>query len=94
MKVQIRTRNQITIPEKVLKELGIKQGDDLLVEIKDGAMTLIPAISIPRDEAYLFTPQWQKALRQAEKELRDGEYYEAESVKEMFRILNSENGDN
>jgi len=89
MKVQIRTRNQITIPEKVLKELGIKQGDDLLVEIKDGSLTLIPAISIPRDEAYLFTPQWQKALRQAEKELKEGDYKVFDNLKDLLEDLNS-----
>ena len=89
MKIQIRTRNQITIPEKVLKELGIKQGDDLLVEIKDGSLNLIPAISIPRDEAYLFTPQWQKALRQAEKELATGDYKVFDNLEDLLKDLNS-----
>jgi len=90
MKIQIRNRNQITIPDKVLKELGLKPGDDLLVEIKDGKLTLIPAVSIPRDEAYLFTPEWQAMLHQAEKELADGDYYEANSVEEMLRELDRE----
>ena len=90
MKIQIRARNQITIPEKVLKELNLKQGDDLLVELKNGSITLIPAISIPRDEAYLFTPEWQADLHQAEKELAEGDYSEAESVEEMLRELDRE----
>ncbi len=90
MKIQIRTRNQITIPEKVLRELGLKPGDDLLVEINDGRLTLIPAVSIPRDEAYLFTPEWQKMLRQAEKELAEGDYKVFDNLEDLLKDLNSE----
>jgi len=90
MKIQIRPRNQITIPEKVLKALGLKPGDDLLVEIKDGRLTLIPAVSIPRDEAYLFTPEWQKTLRQAEKELAEGDYKVSDNMEDILKDLDSE----
>ena len=90
MKIQIRNRNQITIPEKVLKELGLKPGDDLLVEIKDGKLTLIPAVSIPRDEAYLFTPEWQAMLHQAEKELAEGDYKVFDNLEDLLKDLDSE----
>jgi len=90
MKVQIRSRNQVTIPEKVLKAMGLKPGDDLLMEVKDGNLTLIPAVSIPRDEAYLFTPEWQGALREAEGELREGEYEVFHSFEDLMKDLDSD----
>lgn len=90
MKVTLRSRNQITLPEKILEELGISQGDDFIAVVKDGHLELIPAITIPKDEAYLFTPYWQEAIKQAEKELREGDYYKAGSVDEMLRELNED----
>ena len=90
MKVTLRNRNQITLPDKILKELGISQGDDFIAVIKDGHLELIPAMTIPKDEAYLFTPYWQEAIRQAEKELAAGDYEEADSVDEMLQKLNED----
>lgn len=90
MKVNIRSRNQITLPEKLIKELNIGVGDDLIALVRDGRIELIPAMTIPKDEAYLFTPHWQEAIRQAEKEMSEGRLESAESVDEMIRELNKE----
>jgi len=89
MKVQLHARNQITLPDKLVKALGLSPGDEFIVTLKDGLIELIPAITIPRDEAYLFTPYWQEALRQAEKDMAEGNLESAENVEEMLDDLDS-----
>ncbi|TET76693.1 MAG: AbrB/MazE/SpoVT family DNA-binding domain-containing protein, partial [Candidatus Cloacimonadota bacterium] len=42
--VQVREKAQITIPSKIRKTLGIKQGDYLEAEVEDNKIVLIPKI--------------------------------------------------
>ena len=56
MKVQMRSRRQITLPEEAVSELGVSEGDEFLVKVEDGSLRLLPVVSIPREESYLFSP--------------------------------------
>jgi len=89
MKVCIRKRNQITLPEEIVKELGLSPSDELIVAMRDGHIELIPSMTIPKDEAYLFTPYWQEAIHQAEKELREGDYKVFDDVDDLLDDLDS-----
>ena len=40
--VKVSSKNQISIPNVVRKRLNIKAGDNLLVDIHDGVIILIP----------------------------------------------------
>ncbi|MBM3327869.1 MAG: AbrB/MazE/SpoVT family DNA-binding domain-containing protein [Calditrichaeota bacterium] len=88
MKVQLRSRRQITLPEEAVSELGINEGDEFIVKVEGDSLRLLPVVTIPRDEAYLFTPEWQRALQTAEKELREGEYETFASVDDLLKDLN------
>ncbi len=88
MTIQLKSRNKVTLPQEVVDQLGVKSGDDFLFEVRDGRLTLIPAMTVPRDEAYLFTPEWQERIHEAEDDIRSGRVYEAASAEEMIRKLN------
>jgi len=40
--VKVSSRNQISLPSEARKNLGIKPGDRLLVEVQDSVLVLIP----------------------------------------------------
>ena len=40
--VQVRERAQITVPSKIRKALGSKEGDYLEIEIQEGRIALFP----------------------------------------------------
>ena len=48
--VEIRGRSQITIPAEIVKMLGIKEGDQLEVQEKDGGIFLCPVVVYPKNE--------------------------------------------
>lgn len=87
MKVKLRSRRQITLPEEAVTELGISEGDEFMVKVEGGELRLLPVVSIPKEEVYLFTPQWQRVLKQAEKELHDGEYATFDNVDDLLKDL-------
>ncbi|MBM3327189.1 MAG: AbrB/MazE/SpoVT family DNA-binding domain-containing protein [Calditrichaeota bacterium] len=88
MKVQLRSRRQITLPEEAVSELGISEGDEFIVKVEGDSLRLLPVVTIPRDEAYLFTPEWQRVLQTVEKELREGEYETFANVDDLLKDLN------
>jgi AbrB family looped-hinge helix DNA binding protein len=42
IRVKVSGRNQIAAPSSIRKELSIKSGDHLLVEVRDNTVVLIP----------------------------------------------------
>ncbi len=86
-KLQLKPHNRVTLPASIAAEAGIAPGDDLLVEIRDGEIILIPAETVPRDEAYLFTPYWRQAIAEAEEDIAEGRVESAPSAREMFKRL-------
>jgi len=76
------------LPSEVIKELAVQDGDEFLVNVQDGILCLRPEVTVPRDEAYLFTSHWQQALQEGERELADGDYAEFNSVDDLIADLN------
>jgi antitoxin PrlF len=46
LRVKVSRKHQIAVPAEVRKQLGIKSGDELLVELRGGYVVLLPE---PRD---------------------------------------------
>ncbi len=42
MKTTLTSKGQLTLPKKVREELGLKPGDELLVEVENDRITLVP----------------------------------------------------
>ena len=42
MRVKVSERNQISLPSSVRKQLNIKPGDYLLVDVQDGLIMMLP----------------------------------------------------
>lgn len=84
---ELKDRSQITIPSSLVKKLDLKTGDFFEIQEKDGALLLIPSITIPRDQAWFYKPTWQKEEQQVDRDLNDGKGLKAKSKKELFQIL-------
>ena len=61
VRVKVSKKYQIAVPSEVRKQLGIKSGDELLVELRDGYAVLLPE---PRD--------FSQRLRGLHREVWDG----------------------
>jgi AbrB family looped-hinge helix DNA binding protein len=68
----VSPKRQIAIPKEVCEKLHIKEGDQLIVVIREGKIVLEPSIQIPRSQAWFWTEDVQKKIRKAEKNFKDG----------------------
>lgn len=82
----VSPKRQIAIPKDVCEILHIKEGDQLILEVRDGKLVLEPSINIPRSQAWFWTAKVQEKIKKAEKNFNSGKYrkYDAdEFIKEL-----------
>ncbi len=82
----VSPKRQIAIPKEVCERLHIKEGDHLILEIREGKLVLEPSIQIPRSHAWFWTEEVQKKIRKAEKNFKEGKsktYKVDEFIKEL-----------
>jgi len=70
----VSPKRQIAIPKEVCEKLHIREGDQLIVEVREGRIILEPSINIPRSQVWFWTEEVQKKIAKAEKNFKVGRY--------------------
>jgi len=52
--------------------LGLQEGDFIEVQESNGAIVMLPKKLIDADQAWFWSPEWQKGEREAEEDIRAG----------------------
>ena len=79
MLVEMRARSQITLPNEIIKNLGISEGDKFEVEERDGGVFLCPVVVYPKAKL----EQLAKTIKEHEK----SPSAVFESVEELFKDI-------
>jgi antitoxin MazE len=82
----VSPKRQIAIPKDVCETLHIKEGDQLILEVREGKLVLEPSIHIPRSQAWFWSEEVQKKITKTEKAFREGKaktYKVDEFVREL-----------
>jgi len=68
------TRNfQVTIPRGIRKQMPyLREGDPVEFRVEGDKIILIPQKRIPADQLYYWSPGWQKGIRKAREDIREG----------------------
>ena len=67
--IEVRKKNQITIPKALSIALNIVEGDKLEMHIEDGKIVITPSVMIPKEQAWFWSKEWQQGEKAVEKEL-------------------------
>ena len=70
----ISSKGQIAIPKELRDSLDIKEGDRLTYKVEGGRIVLEPVVSVPRSQAYFWTPEVQEKVRKAEENFKSGNF--------------------
>jgi antitoxin PrlF len=71
---RIRGRGQLTLPAEVREALHVAEGDEVeFTRHDDGTVTLRGLKTIPADQAWFWSPQWQAGEREADRETAAGD---------------------
>ena len=83
----LRTNGPITLPAELRDRLGARTGDVFLADVEDDALVLRPKRLVDATQAWFWTPEWQKAEREADADIKAGRVYRANSVEELIASL-------
>ena len=71
-KTILRKKHILTIPRELVDRMCLEEGDEFIVTEENGRIVLTPALSIPADQAWFWTPTWQARVAEAEADLAQG----------------------
>ena len=83
MLVELRGRSQITIPNEIVKRLGIREGDKFDIIEKDGSIMLCPVVVYPKKEMRRIA----RILRETEADYTAGTHKSYDDVEKMFEDM-------
>lgn len=70
--VTVNAQGRMTIPAEIRRELGLEGESILIVEAEDGRMVARPALVIPAEDAWAYTPEHIAGVKRAEAEYAAG----------------------
>jgi len=83
-------KGRATLPEDVRKELGVGEGDLVLLERTGrGTFELVPAALVPKDQLWFYHPEMQARIRQAEESFARGRAVVTRTPEEAQAYLDS-----
>jgi AbrB family looped-hinge helix DNA binding protein len=89
---RIRGRGQVTLPAEVRAALRVEEGDEVeFTRHEDGTVTVRGLKTIPADQAWFWSPEWQIGEHEADEEIAAGDLSEVyDSADEMFADLDQQ----
>jgi hypothetical protein len=67
--------------------MHLAEGDEFIVTEEEGRIVLTPALSIPADQAWFWTPEWQARVAEAEADRLAGDSTIHNSEEEFLASL-------
>ena len=86
--MEVRKKNQITLPKVLTKTLQIQEGDILEYVIENGKIVITPKMLIPKEQAWFWTKSWQSGETEVQRELEakgPGKVYTADELLEELK---------
>jgi antitoxin PrlF len=89
---RIRGRGQLTLPAEVRAALRVEEGDEVeFTRHDDGTVTVRGLKTIPADQAWFWSPEWQTGERDADEAIAAGDLSPVyTTADEMFADLDEQ----
>lgn len=86
--VKVGYKHQITIPKGIFVKLGLKPGDYLDAQLRNGKVVLTPKeIEDKEDDSWFWSREWQEKERRADEDIKAGRVKRFKDVEALIRDL-------
>ncbi|APU13079.1 AbrB/MazE/SpoVT family DNA-binding domain-containing protein [Actinoalloteichus fjordicus] len=84
-RAQLRRKRQLTLPPEVRDALHLIEGDEVEFTVHaDGQVTLRGMTSVPTDQRWFWTEEWQKGEREASEQIAAGDLPSYDDMAALF----------
>jgi len=87
LKIKVQSKRQITLPAEAASKFDLSKGDVLEARILEDRIELIPMVTVPRQQAWFWTPEWQAKEKEAEAARAAGDYADFDNVDDLIAGL-------
>lgn len=87
MITQLRTRSQVTLPSEIVKQMKLKEGDNLEIVLEEDKIIIKPVLVIDRSQAWFWSKKWQEMENEADDDIQRGKVQRAKNLKELIQKL-------
>ena len=71
--VKITRKYQITLPRAIRDSVpGLEEGRKVQIEAREDEVVIRPIVEVPQSQAWFWTPEWQKAEHEVQKDIASG----------------------
>ncbi len=85
--ITVSAKGQIALPKEIREALHIETGTQLTPKIKGGKLILEPVVTVPKSQAWYWTPAWQAKVKASMKAIEEGKFEAFKSAKEAKKRL-------
>jgi AbrB family looped-hinge helix DNA binding protein len=89
---KVTRHGQITLPASVRREANVQEGDLLAVRLEGEHIVLTPKKLIDKSLAYFWTEAWQRAEREAQSDIAEGQVEAYDTVDDLIAVLDQDAG--
>ena len=87
--IQVRKKSQVTLPQSVRQELGIKEGDYLDIQVRNGEIVLKAKALIDKQQVWFWSERWQQGETEAQGDIRTGHTYKFANAESAIDFLHA-----
>lgn len=86
----LKKKGQITIPLAIRKALNLSEDDQIEFSIEDGRIILQPVITVPKDQAWFWTKDWQVGEQEAQTDIIEGDFKTFDNIEDALNFLHED----
>ena len=78
---------QVALPREIVSRLRLQANDYIDITVRNNRIILEPQVVVPKDQAYFYTPEWQKEEAHAGEDIKKGKATKTKNLKQLFNEL-------
>jgi AbrB family looped-hinge helix DNA binding protein len=87
-KSRLRSKSQVTLPASIAAALRVREGDEIEFLVSEsGKVELRGRRSVPTDQAWFWTPEWQAMEREADQAIAAGDVTRYNNAEDFLASL-------
>ncbi|MHB8994843.1 MAG: AbrB/MazE/SpoVT family DNA-binding domain-containing protein [Armatimonadota bacterium] len=90
--IRVKDKAQITLPVRIRKALGIKEGDYLTVSLEGGKVVLTPQVMLDKLPEATLSAEGKRMVEEAQEDVREGRTEEFDNMQSLIEELKREAG--
>jgi hypothetical protein len=83
---QVQKRMLISLAQ-IAKQVGLKEGDHVLIEEKEGGVFIRPVAWHEKSQEYFWSEEWQAKMKRSKEAMDKGQYETFDKVDDLLKDL-------